>query len=136
MLIALLITVVGFSVVKYTLLERVDVFVRATYWLGAISGGIIFGLGMTIAGGCGAGAVWRAGEGHLKLWFALISYALSSSFFNAWLQRHGFNQNLGKPVFLPDVIGWGQTMIALLLIITIWYLLVQWNELTRKWAAV
>ena len=80
MLIALLISLAGFSIVKYTLLEKVDEFVRATYWMGALSGGVIFGVGMTIAGGCGAGTVWRAGEGHLTLWLTLICYTLSVSY--------------------------------------------------------
>ena len=107
MLIALLISLAGFSIVKYTLLERVDEFVRATYWVGALSGGVIFGVGMTIAGGCGAGAVWRAGEGHLTLWLTLICYTLSSSLFNILLQNSGLMQRLGQPIFLPDIIGWG-----------------------------
>jgi hypothetical protein len=136
MLIALLISLAGFSIVKYTLLERVDEFVRATYWMGALSGGVIFGAGMTIAGGCGAGAVWRAGEGHLTLWLTLICYALSSSFFNVLLQTSGLMQRLGQPIFLPDIIGWGWATIALLAMIVIWYLLVQSNEISRKWAAI
>ena len=136
MLIALLISLAGFSIVKYTLLERVDEFVRATYWVGALSGGVIFGVGMTIAGGCGAGTVWRAGEGHLTLWLTLICYTLSSSFFNVLLQTSGLMRRLGQPIFLPDIIGWGGATIALLAMIVIWYLLVQSNEFSRKWAAI
>jgi len=136
MLIALLISLAGFSIVKYTLLERIDEFVRATYWVGAFSGGVIFGVGMTIAGGCGAGAVWRAGEGHLTLWFTLICYILSSSLFNILLQTSGLVQRLGQPIFLPDIVGWGGATIALLAMIIIWYLLVQSNEISRKWAAI
>ena len=136
MLIALLISIAGFSIVKYTLIERVDEFVRATYWMGSLSGGVIFGIGMTIAGGCGAGAVWRAGEGHLKLWLTLICYTLSASFFNRLLQTSGLTQQLGQPMFLPDIIGWGGATIALLALLVIWYLLVQSNEISRKWAAI
>ena len=35
------------------------------------AGGTLFGVGMTLAGGCGAGSIWRAGEGQVKLWAAL-----------------------------------------------------------------
>lgn len=35
-------------------------------WVGAIAGGAIFGLGMTLAGGCGAKTLVRLGGGNLK----------------------------------------------------------------------
>jgi len=37
-----------------------------SFSLGALLGGSLFGAGMVIAGGCGAGSIWRAGEGQVK----------------------------------------------------------------------
>lgn len=34
-------------------------------------GAVLFGLGMTLAGGCASGTLFRMGEGYVQLWFAL-----------------------------------------------------------------
>jgi uncharacterized membrane protein YedE/YeeE len=36
------------------------------YWMGAVVGGLIFGIGMTLAGGCGQRTLVRLGGGNLK----------------------------------------------------------------------
>ncbi len=45
-------------------------------WLASILGGLIFGFSMVLAGGCATGTYYRAGEGLVGSWFALIFYAL------------------------------------------------------------
>src|SRR5699024_6190113 len=49
-------------------------------WLAAIVGGLIFGAAMVLAGGCATGTYYRAGEGLVGSWLALIFYALFSAF--------------------------------------------------------
>ena len=48
-------------------------------WLASILGGLIFGFAMVLAGGCATGTYYRAGEGLVGSWFALIFYALVSA---------------------------------------------------------
>ena len=48
-------------------------------WLASIVGGLIFGAAMVFAGGCATGTYYRAGEGLVGSWFALIFYALFSA---------------------------------------------------------
>ena len=48
-------------------------------WLASIVGGLIFGWAMVYAGGCATGTYYRAGEGLVGSWFALIFYALFSA---------------------------------------------------------
>lgn len=48
-------------------------------WLAAIIGGLIFGFAIVLAGGCATGTYYRAGEGLVGSWFALIFYALTSA---------------------------------------------------------
>lgn len=136
MLLALLISVIGFAIVKVTILEKADEFVRPTFWWGALLGGVIFGVGMVLAGGCGGGTIWRAGEGHVKLWVALLGYTLSASLVNEWLINTGLIDQLGEAVFLPNIIGWEWAVIALVAIIVLWFLWAQWNEITRRFAAL
>ena len=88
-----------------------------TFWIGSLSGGVLFGIGMVFAGGCASGGLWRMGEGHLKLWMATLFFAWSGSAFSALAKHWGLltrEQNLdtfldetrvGTQVFLPDAFG-------------------------------
>lgn len=40
--------------------------------LGSIFGGFVFGLGMTMAGGCASGTLYRAGQGYVQFWITLL----------------------------------------------------------------
>ncbi len=40
--------------------------------LGSFAGGVVFGLGMTLAGGCASGTLYRAGQGYLQFWLVLV----------------------------------------------------------------
>lgn len=40
--------------------------------LGSFIGGLIFGLGMTLAGGCASGTLYRAGQGYTQFWLVLL----------------------------------------------------------------
>ncbi|AXK47021.1 YeeE/YedE family protein [Brachybacterium saurashtrense] len=44
--------------------------------LAVIGGGLLFGIGIVMAGGCATGTYYRAGEGLIGSWVALIFYAL------------------------------------------------------------
>src|SRR5690625_1809575 len=47
--------------------------------LAVIGGGLLFGVGIIYAGGCATGTYYRAGEGLIGSWVALIFYALLRS---------------------------------------------------------
>ena len=118
--------------------------IPATFWMGSASGGIIFGIGMVFAGGCASGALWRAGEGHLKLWVALAFFAWSGSSFSGilshWnvLTRESGDDNLdyttlGKQAYLPDMLGTPEAAIAAgMAILLLWYLWLRYNESTER----
>ena len=76
---AVVISAIGFSILKWTDLKDWDVFVSPGFWTGSLIGGTVFGLGMSLSGGCGTSSLWRAGEGQIKLWFSLVAFALSGS---------------------------------------------------------
>lgn len=146
-LLGLIVSIIGFSVIKADVFAgREADFVRATFWQGSLLGGIIFGFGMVLAGGCGGGMMWRAGEGHIKLWLALVAYVVSASIFDDFLRNtmitsaDGKSVNLlsqlGKEMFLPEVVGWSWALLIVFGIIVVWYLLVQWNEISHRFAAM
>ena len=130
--IAVVISTVGFTWLKWSDIKDWDVFVRDSFWLGSLLGGFIFGVGMSLAGGCASGALWRAGEGHIKLWVAIACFALSASYFRVWLTDSGRVERLGEAVFLPDYIGWEMALGAVVALMAIWYVCMTWNERRQK----
>ena len=131
-ILAVIISVIGFSILKWTDLRAWDAFVRPGFWMGSLTGGIIFGAGMSLSGGCATGCLWRAGEGQVKLWVAIIAFALSRAIFVGWLEDSGWQMKLGESVFLPDYVGWKAGVLMVIAIMVLWYLLVVWNEVKRK----
>ena len=130
--IAVIIAAIGFTILKWTDLREWETQVSSGFWLGSLLGGFIFGIGMSMSGGCATGSLWRAGEGHVKLWVAVIAFALSGSLFRGWMVDSGIINRLGEAVFLPDIIGFKMALISVIVIMCLWYLLATWNEVKRK----
>jgi uncharacterized membrane protein YedE/YeeE len=132
---ALAVSMLGFAILKYTDLKDRGDWVFPGAGLGALAGGTLFGVGMTLAGGCGAGSIWRAGEGQVKLWVALGGFALGASLTRLALVQAGALQALGWAVFLPSVLGWGAAVALTLVVLAAWALLATWNEDARVFTA-
>lgn len=128
---SLLVSALGFSVLKSTDLRSVEAFVFPSFWQGSLFGGVIFGVGMVMAGGCGAGSIWRAGEGHVKLWCAVAGFAIAGSSFRGFLEQRQLLQFLGSAVFLPDMTGWPLGLALTIAVLLGWYVLARWNEKSR-----
>ena len=131
-ILAVLISMIGFSILKWTDLREWDTAVSSGFWLGSLLGGIIFGVGMSLSGGCATGCLWRAGEGQIKLWVAIAAFAVSGALFRNWLDESGWLMKLGDPVFLPDFMSWKLAVGTIVGIMCLWYLVIVWNEVKRK----
>jgi len=129
--ISIIISMVGFAALKWTGLRGEGVYVAQAFWFGGLAGGIIFGFGMVVAGGCGSGSVWRAGEGHVKLMLAVICFSLSTSLFKGWINSWPtLTRLMGERVFLPDPMGYKWSIIMVTVMMLIYYVLATWNEET------
>jgi hypothetical protein len=133
---ALSVSTVGFAILKYTDAKDRGEWVFAAAGVGAVLGGTLFGVGMTLAGGCGAGSIWRAGEGQVKLWAALACFALAASLTRPALMETGAIGTLGVAVFLPAVLGWGAALGLVVAVMLAWALAATWNEEARKFSAL
>lgn len=133
---AVIIGAIGFSILKWTDLKDWDVFVSPGFWSGSLLGGAIFGVGMSLSGGCGTSSLWRAGEGQIKLWFSLVAFALSGSLFRDWLDQSGWLQKIGEPVFLPDFMSWSMALVIVVLIMALWYIIAVWNDVHKKFVVI
>jgi hypothetical protein len=133
---ALTLSMVGFAILKFADLKDRGEWVFPGFWLGGLGGGILFGIGMTLAGGCGAGSIWRAGEGHVKLWCAVALFAVGASWTRLLLAETGLARKLGTAVFLPSALGWAGAIGLVVLVMAAWYLFAAWNERTRALASM
>jgi uncharacterized membrane protein YedE/YeeE len=133
---ALMVSVLGFAILKFTDLKDRGDWVFPGAGLGAVAGGTLFGIGMTLAGGCGAGSIWRAGEGQVKLWVALLGFALGASLARLALVQAGALGKLGWAVFLPAALGWGGALVLTMAVLVAWALLATWNEDARVVSAL
>jgi uncharacterized membrane protein YedE/YeeE len=127
----LILSTIGFGILKGMDLKDATEWVFPSFWLGSVAGGTVFGSGMVLAGGCGAGSIWRAGEGHVKLWLAVFFFAVSASITRLVLVRTDIISQLGRPVFLPNLIGWASALWSILFLMVFWYLFSAWNEQRR-----
>ncbi|MDY6972713.1 MAG: YeeE/YedE thiosulfate transporter family protein [Desulfatiglans sp.] len=131
--ISVVVSMLGFAALKWTGLRPESISVVQASWFGGLVGGLLFGIGMVVAGGCGSGCVWRAGEGQIKLMLAVICFSLSTSLFKTLIRTSkGFADLMGHRIFLPDYLTYKWTVIVILFIMTIYYLAATWNEETDR----
>jgi uncharacterized protein len=129
---AVVVSMLGFAILKFTDLKDQSEWVFAAAGVGSLVGGLAFGVGMTVAGGCGAGSLWRAGEGQVKLWVAVAFFALGASLVRLVAAQSGILNKLGAAVFLPSVLGWGAAIVAIVAIMLAWAMVASWNEQTGR----
>ncbi|MGH7388164.1 MAG: YeeE/YedE thiosulfate transporter family protein [Candidatus Rokuibacteriota bacterium] len=132
---AVVVSTVGFTILKFGDLKDRGEWVFPSAGLGALLGGLVFGVGMTLAGGCGAGSLWRAGEGQVKLWAAVAAFALGASVSRIVLVQTGLATKLGVAVFLPAWVGWGGALLLVVAVMAAWAALATWNEVSQKLTA-
>ncbi len=147
-IISVLVALIGFTVIKYfgvgnageTAIRAIEMkSVYANFWLRALIGGFIFGLGMTVAGGCAVGTLWRAGEGHVKLWMSALGFTImapiSKKFIVPGIEKI-IPESLRSKMFLPEYLGYTGAVVLILVILLLWYVFVKWNEKTGKFSAL
>jgi uncharacterized membrane protein YedE/YeeE len=127
-LIFILMTVVGVALIQYSydltsdsILSNVD----PVGWH-TVVGGILFGIGMVIAGGCVSGTFMRMGEGYEMQWYAFIGLVIGAGFggkhFYWWHQWGSYE------MYLPNYFGWWPSLVLSLVLLLGLYLLAHWWE--------
>lgn len=94
------------------------------------AGGLFFGVGMVLAGGCVSGTLYRIGEGYVGSWVAMLGIigglALSTHQWNWWWDNFSAK---APTVWLPDVFGYGGAILVTLGTIAVLYLGTLWWEM-------
>jgi uncharacterized membrane protein YedE/YeeE len=71
-------------------------------------GGVLFGVGMVVAGGCVSGTLYRIGEGYLASWASLLGILLGLSVAaHTWNSWYTFTIQSAPLGWLPTSLGYG-----------------------------
>ncbi len=135
----ILVGLLGFTVIKIMGIGSETSMVASNFWVPSIIGGIIFGFGMTIAGGCTVGSTWRAGEGHVKLWLSLVGLVMFLPLTAEYIKpafMDMLTDDMKQKIFLPDYFDYGGGICLMILILLVWYLFAKWNDRTGKLTAL
>lgn len=126
-LVALTLTTLGFTAIKYGYFAQGLPIPGMSYVVpisfATLAGAFMFGIGMVIAGGCASGTLMRVGEGFMMNMISLVFFIVGS----VWGANHFEFWKLnfiskGKAVFLPDVFGWLGAVVVQLTIIALLYI--------------
>jgi hypothetical protein len=73
---AILVSMIGFSLMAIT--GIVTLAPKPLMWGANLVGGLVFGMGMVLAGGCASGITYRSGEGMMGALMAVLGFGLSA----------------------------------------------------------
>jgi uncharacterized membrane protein YedE/YeeE len=95
-----------------------------------VLGGVLFGIGMVLAGGCTSGSLYRAGEGYVGSMVALLGILLGLEFssytWNWWWQVHISRTPL---LWLPAHLGYfGGTLAVFVGLLGLFLFIVWWES--------
>ena len=107
-LISLIISSLLFSLVQFSSYQKGVTLVGNFYSIGlyTLVGGLLFGMGMVIAGGCVCSIFLRLGEGFKLFIFVLLGLGIGAlagaGHYHWWEERFTWLE----PIFLGDLLGW------------------------------
>lgn len=100
-----------------------------TVGIATVVGGVVFGIGMVLAGGCVTGTLWRMGEGYLNSWVAMLGIVAglwsANQTWNFWYD-HDISKR--EAIWLPAKIGMTPSIILTLATLGGLYLALLWWE--------
>ncbi len=112
------------------------------FWLGAMTGGFVFGLGMTLAGGCSSSSFYRVGEGMVGSFVAVLTFIIFAAATTTGVLKplaivlYSYNTDMGAgSATLSHVLGINNWLIILLLVLGggFWFFLSQSPKPARGW---
>lgn len=131
LILLLALSVLGFAGVAWWSADQNIPLILNIYPLGfhTIVGGILFGVGMVLAGGCASGVLMRIGEGFAMQMVAfiglLVGALIGERSLDLW--RAVFGEIPG--IFLPEILGWFPAIILeLLALLGLWKLSRWWQR--------
>jgi uncharacterized protein len=139
--VAILVSMIGFSIMAMT--GVITLAPKPFMWGANIVGGLLFGVGMVLAGGCASGITYRTGEGMMGAVMAVLGFGLAGmmtatgvlKFIVTPLQNTKIMTADNKPLTLANMVGMDLKIVMLalaILIIVIWAVLAMRNKSAEK----
>jgi len=125
LLVFIFVSSVGFFLVELS--PNREGFVVALGWP-TILGGLLFGCGMVLAGGCAAGTIMRLGEGYILFIPALLGLIIGSTLGSFHYPFWHSSPYAKYAVFLPDLVGWAGALSLQILILSVLWLFIKKRE--------
>ncbi len=119
-ILAIAVGAAGVAILKYVGFIEPQAYVKSVGWINIV-GGTLFGLGMVIAGGCASASLWRAAEGHLRLWAALIAAIVAYAPIR-FLVHAAAPWIYGEGVLITGALGWVGGLAAIYASLLLWFL--------------
>ncbi|MGQ9834334.1 MAG: YeeE/YedE family protein [Candidatus Villigracilaceae bacterium] len=135
--VAILVEMIGFSILAFT--GVVTLAPKPLMWGANIVGGLVFGFGMVLAGGCASGITYRVGEGMMGALMAVLGFGLSALMSATGvlnpilksLQNTKIMTADNKPLTLANMVGVDlkvAMLVLAILIIVVWAVLAMRNK--------
>ena len=135
--VAILVEMIGFSILAFA--GTINLAPKPFMWGANIVGGLIFGFGMVLAGGCASGITYRTGEGMLGALMAVLGFGLAAMMGSTGVLKPiltGLQDTKvltadGKPLTLANIVGVDMKIAMLVLaiiIIVVWVVLALRNK--------
>ena len=107
------ISILGFALVSWGAAQRniplsLNIF---PFGVHTVVGGLLFGIGMVLAGGCSTGILIRIGEGFAMQLVAFFGLAVGSVLGERSVKKWSNAFGEWPGIFLPDILGWVPTLI-------------------------
>lgn len=138
-LVGIAIATVGFSIIMYQQIPDPSTgSIPATAHVAPLGwhlvlAGVMFGLGMILAGSCIVGTLFRIGEGAVKALISLLGILVGMGFllhtWDWWWPN--YISQLPR-VWLPQLIGWPGSVLLTLAVLGFFFVIVRWLELRRN----
>lgn len=135
LLLSLMISTMGYAIIQYVYLKNNTIdYTRIPgaidpVGLNTVIGAFIFGIGMTIAGGCASSVLMRIGEGHVLALVTLlglfIGNTLGAKDYSFWYDKI---ISKGKVVYFPEYMNLGIVVILQMAVLLALYKLAAWYE--------
>ncbi len=133
--IAVLVEMFGFAILSMANIITINP--KPLFWGAQLIGGVVFGIGMVLAGGCASGVTYRVGEGMIGSMSAVVGLAIGGTltamgFLKPIMTALQTSTKVGEaPVTLASILGLGYAPVALVLslvLAAIWYFMARNNQ--------
>ncbi|KXS45369.1 MAG: hypothetical protein AWU54_490 [Candidatus Frackibacter sp. T328-2] len=123
------ISTIGFAIYQYlTFNSWNQVLGQVLPWgLYTIVGGFIFGLGMSLAGGCACSSLMRVGEGTIIFVIVIFGFIIGNSIaivhLEWWIDKFTV-----ATIFIPKYLGWVRAVLLQVIALSLLYNFFSWFE--------